>query len=47
MLAHFREHWYPDVFERGNYDQGLAAGGKSLAERATERVEKILAEHRP
>jgi trimethylamine--corrinoid protein Co-methyltransferase len=46
-LAHFREHWYPDVFERGNYDQWQAAGGKSLVERAAERVEKILEEHKP
>jgi trimethylamine--corrinoid protein Co-methyltransferase len=45
-LAHFREHWYPDVFERGNYDQWRAAGGKSLGERAAERVEKILEEHK-
>jgi trimethylamine--corrinoid protein Co-methyltransferase len=45
-LAHFREHWYPDVFERGNYDQWQAAGGKSLSERAAERVEKILEEHK-
>ena len=46
-MAHFRERWYPDVFERGNYDQWQAKGGKSLGERAAERVEKILAEHRP
>jgi trimethylamine--corrinoid protein Co-methyltransferase len=46
-MAHFRERWYPDVFERGNYDQWQAAGGKSLEERAVERVVKILAEHEP
>jgi trimethylamine--corrinoid protein Co-methyltransferase len=46
-LTHFREHWYPDVFERGNYDQWQAAGGKSLGERAVERVEEILREHKP
>jgi trimethylamine--corrinoid protein Co-methyltransferase len=46
-LAHFRERWYPGVFERGNYDQWQAAGGKSLGERAAERVEEILAEHQP
>jgi trimethylamine--corrinoid protein Co-methyltransferase len=46
-MAHFRERWYPDVFERGNYDQWQAAGGTSLAERAAERVEEILAEHEP
>lgn len=46
-MKHFRERWYPDVFERGNYDQWQSAGGKSLGERAARRVEKILAEHKP
>jgi trimethylamine--corrinoid protein Co-methyltransferase len=44
-LGHFREHWYPDLFERGNHRQWLDAGGRSLGERAAERVERILAEH--
>jgi trimethylamine--corrinoid protein Co-methyltransferase len=42
-LKHFREHWYPTLFERGNYSQWEKAGGKSLRERASELVEKILA----
>ena len=46
-LAHFREHWYPTVFDRHNYDRWQAAGGKSPAERAADRVKKILAEHQP
>ncbi len=46
-LAHFREHWYPTVFDRRNYDRWQAAGGKSPAERAADRVKKILAEHQP
>jgi trimethylamine--corrinoid protein Co-methyltransferase len=46
-MAHFRERWYPDLFERGNYDQWQAKGAKSLGERAVEGVEKILAEHEP
>ena len=46
-MRHFRERWYPDVFERGNYDQWQAAGGRSLGERAVERVKEILAEHQP
>lgn len=45
--THYREHWYPDVFERGNYKQWQAAGGKSLSERAAKRVEDILAQHSP
>jgi len=43
----FRQYYYPDVFERDNYDNWLARGGKSLAERASEKVDKILAEHKP
>jgi trimethylamine--corrinoid protein Co-methyltransferase len=46
-LAHFREHWYPTVFDRRNYDKWQAIGGESLAERAADRVKKILAEHQP
>ncbi len=46
-IAHFRERWQPDVFERGNYEQWQTKGGTSLAERAAERVAKILAEHQP
>lgn len=45
--AHFQERWYPDVFERGDYDQWQAAGGTDLGERAAERVQEILDEHHP
>jgi trimethylamine--corrinoid protein Co-methyltransferase len=41
-LTHFREHWYPRLFERGDIIQWKEAGGKSLGERATEFVENIL-----
>jgi len=44
---HFRERWYPTLFERDNYDNWMAKGGKTLGERAAERVEAILAEHKP
>ena len=42
-LNHYREHWYPKLFERGNFSMWEEAGGKSLGERATEFVENILA----
>ena len=42
-LNHYREHWYPRLFDRGNYSQWEKAGGKGLGERASEQVEKILA----
>jgi trimethylamine--corrinoid protein Co-methyltransferase len=44
---HFRERWYPDLFDRDNYEGWLGQGGKSLSERAAERVEAILVEHQP
>lgn len=45
--AHFREHWYPDLFERGIYESWVRAGSKTLGERASERVEEILKRHEP
>ncbi len=44
---HFRERWYPGLFDRQNYDGWLGDGGKTLAERAADRVQTILAEHKP
>jgi trimethylamine--corrinoid protein Co-methyltransferase len=44
---HFRERWYPDLFERKTFDMWASEGGKSLAERASERVARIISEHKP
>ena len=46
-LKHFRERWYPDLFERMSYHSWLSKGGKDLAERAKEKIDAILAEHTP
>ena len=46
-FEHFKERWYPGIFERDNYDGWQAKGGQTLGERAAERVEKILTEHVP
>lgn len=46
-LKHFRERWYPGLFERATYEGWLSKGGKSLAERAKDRIDSILAEHKP
>lgn len=46
-LKHYRERWYPSLFERSNYQTWLEKGGKNLADRSSERVEQILAEHKP
>jgi trimethylamine--corrinoid protein Co-methyltransferase len=44
---HFRERWYPNLFERDNYEGWLASGGQTLGERAAGRVATLLAEHQP
>jgi trimethylamine--corrinoid protein Co-methyltransferase len=44
---HFRERWYPGLLDRQNHDGWLASGGKTLTERAADRVQTILAEHVP
>jgi len=44
---HYRERWYPSLFERATYESWLEKGGKTLTERAAERIELILAEHKP
>ena len=46
-LEHFRERWYPTVFERVNFETWRKKGGKMCAERASETVGRILSEHRP
>jgi len=46
-FKHFRERWYPKLFDRNNHDGWLAKGGKTLGERAAERVASLLAEHQP
>jgi trimethylamine--corrinoid protein Co-methyltransferase len=44
---HFREVWQPGLFERDDHKTWTAKGSKTLAERASERVEQLLKEHRP
>jgi trimethylamine--corrinoid protein Co-methyltransferase len=46
-LEHYRERWYPRLFDRNNYDNWMASGGTTLQERAAKRVEKILRDHQP
>jgi len=46
-LRHFRERWYPQLFERKTFEAWRDEGSKDLIARATERVESILAEHKP
>jgi trimethylamine--corrinoid protein Co-methyltransferase len=46
-LTHFRERWYPALFDRGNYENWWTKGGKPLEQRAAERVAEILSQHAP
>ncbi len=46
-LKHFKERWYPSLFERSNYDHWQKKGSKDLGERANDKIDKILAEHKP
>lgn len=47
-LAHFRqEFWIPKMWDRRNWDTWIAEGGKSMVERANEKVEDILRTHKP
>ncbi len=44
---HYREDWYPRLFDRAAHETWKNAGGKSLRERANERVNFILEHHQP
>jgi trimethylamine---corrinoid protein Co-methyltransferase len=46
-MKHFRERWYPKLFERSNYNGWKKKGAKNMGTRAKESVEKILREHKP
>jgi trimethylamine--corrinoid protein Co-methyltransferase len=46
-LENFRDRWYPNLFERSNFDGWQTKGGKSLGERAIDEVDRILKEHKP
>jgi trimethylamine--corrinoid protein Co-methyltransferase len=45
-LKHYKERWYPKLFERGTYHAWLGKGGRSLTERAAKLIELALAEPR-
>jgi trimethylamine--corrinoid protein Co-methyltransferase len=44
-LNHFREDWFPTLFERGSYETWERDGKKTLSQRANERVRRILENH--
>ncbi len=44
-LKHYKECWYPNLFERDTYGSWIGKGGKTLVERAADEVDLILYEH--
>ena len=46
-LKHYRERWYPTLFERENYESWLKKGEQTLTERAAKKINSILKEHKP
>jgi trimethylamine--corrinoid protein Co-methyltransferase len=46
-VEHYRETWYPRLFNRNHFDGWLAEDGQSLGQRTKKRVEEILSSHKP
>jgi trimethylamine--corrinoid protein Co-methyltransferase len=46
-VNHYRETWYPSLFNRNHFDGWVAEDGQTLGERARKRVEEILKNHTP
>jgi trimethylamine--corrinoid protein Co-methyltransferase len=46
-LRHFRENWYPTLFNRTSYTTWHQKGGLTYGELANRRVQHILESHRP
>ncbi len=44
---HYRNYWYPGLFERGNYSDWERNGSRPLVHRAAVRVQEILDNHHP
>jgi trimethylamine--corrinoid protein Co-methyltransferase len=46
-VNHYRETWYPRLFNRNHFDGWQAEDGRTLGERTKTRVEEILNSHTP
>jgi len=46
-LNHFRERWYPQLFDRQTFEFWHDKGAQGSVERAADLVESILTEHKP
>ena len=46
-MDHFREVMFPELLDRKNIEAWIAAGRKTMGDRIKEKVERMLAEHKP
>jgi trimethylamine--corrinoid protein Co-methyltransferase len=46
-VNHYRETWYPRLFNRNHFDGWQAEDGQTLGQRTKKRVEEILSGHKP
>lgn len=46
-LKHYKERWYPIFFERATYQAWSDKGGKTFSQRAKEKIDKLIVEHKP
>jgi trimethylamine--corrinoid protein Co-methyltransferase len=46
-FAHFRDYWFPSLFERRRYDDWLADGGQRLADRLRAKTLGLMEAHEP
>lgn len=46
-LEHFREVWYPNLFDRYNYQAWKDAGAPSVQEKARQTARVAIRDHRP
>ena len=46
-FAHYRERWYPSLIERASHGAWTARGARTMGERASDRVDELLATHKP
>lgn len=46
-LKHYKENWYPGLFDRRNYSEWAESGKKTLSDKANERARELMETHRP
>ena len=46
-LRHFRDNWFPKLFDRGNVSEWETSGRLTLGDRAAAQVRRILQSHKP